>query len=392
MVARGAGSGRPRPVDCGEVTLKRRIADVWTLWQNGRSAKKQGYTFNMDRPRSRLPVFRGGKLRRIACLLVIVLIAAVATPVAFSQHAKPFTCAKCGEPITGTYFETNGAYYHSRCFLCAYCGEPVKGTYTTYHDKNYHTDCFENHVAKRCALCDGIIQGQYIMDFWGNAYHLSHQFETQPCDYCGRFIAPHITNGGVRYSDGRYICNVCHKSAVTDKNEAMLILAEVARYMSRFGMKVDLGELDVHVVGLKRMQEKSGKASYRLTGYTDFEENKSLFGLTSKRRIDVYLLYGMPRIDVVSTLAHELAHVWQFTAGRLNNDEAFAEGSCNYASFLVLQNYDGRSSEYLISNLVNDENMIYGEGFRRVKRFAETEGIDAWLDRLENRNRLPKGY
>ncbi len=331
-------------------------------------------------------------MRRNACILLIVLVAATALPAAYGQSQKPISCEKCGEPITGAYFETADAHYHSHCFLCEHCGSPVKGTYTTYRDKNYHTDCFQNHVAKRCALCDGVIQGEYMFDFWGNAYHLSHQYETHACEYCGRFIAPHTTKGGVHYSDGRYICNFCRESAVTDKNEAIIILAEVARHMNRFGMVVDLGEIELHVVGLKKMQQLSGRGSYRLTGFTDFEENKSLFGLTSSRRIDVYVLYGMPRTDAVSTLSHELAHVWQFTAGRLDNDEAFAEGSCNYASYLVLQKYRGRTAEYVAANLLDDENKIYGEGFRRVKRYAEAEGIDAWLERLKKSNKLPRSY
>jgi len=331
-------------------------------------------------------------LTRVVYILLFVLVAAVAMPAAHGQSQKPITCNKCGDPITGSYFETADAFYHSHCFLCAHCGKPVKGTYTTYRGDNYHTDCFESHVAKRCALCDGIIQGEYLFDFWGNAYHLSHQYETEACEYCGRFIAPHITKGGVRYSDGRYICNICHEAAVTEKSEALLIMAEVARHMDGFGMQVELGEIQLHMVGLKKMQQLSGKGSYRLTGFTDFEESKSLLGLSTSRRIDVYLLYGMPRADVVSTLSHELAHVWQFKAGRLDNDEAFAEGSCNYASYLVLQNYNGRAADYVVANLVDDESKIYGEGFRRVKRFAETEGADAWLKRLMKSNRLPRGY
>jgi hypothetical protein len=331
-------------------------------------------------------------LRRYAELALILLLVALVTPSAHAQSDQPPRCEKCGEPITGAYFETGGAFYHSECFLCARCGKPIQGTYTTYQGRNYHTDCFENHVAKRCALCDGIIQGEYLMDFWGNAYHLSHQYEAQACAYCGRLIAPQTTGGGVHYSDGRYICALCRKSAVTERSEAMLIMAEVARHMDLFGMKVDLGEVELHIVGLKKMRQLSDRGSSRLTGFTDFEERKSLLGFTSKRRIDVYLLYGMPRTEVVSTLSHELAHVWQFTAGRLNNDDAFSEGSCNYTSFLVLQNYRDRATDYVIANLVDDESPIYGEGFRRVKRFVEAEGVKAWLRRLESSDRLPNGY
>jgi len=324
----------------------------------------------------------------LLCALIVMVVAAVA----YGDQPEPFLCKKCGEVIDGGFFETNGERFHSRCFLCAHCEKPISGSYTTYKSGNYHTDCFEDDVAKRCTLCDGIIQGEYLIDYWGNAYHISHQRETKACDYCGRFVAPHVTGGGVRYSDDRVICNICRETAVTDKNGALLVMAEVARHMRRFGMDVDIGEVELHVVGLDKMQELSGKGSYRLTGFTDFEESKSLFGLTAHRRIDVFVLYGMPRMDVVSTLAHELGHVWQFSAGRLDNDRAFAEGSCNYASFLVLQNYHSQTSDYVAANLQSDRNKIYGEGFRRVRHYAETEGTDVWLDRLEHKNKLPRGF
>lgn len=331
-------------------------------------------------------------MKRVVFWLIMVVAVAAVVQSTYGGSRDEYVCKKCGERITGSYFESNGDYYHTECFSCQYCGRPIKGAYTTFKDKNYHTTCFESSVAKRCALCGGIILGEYLSDFWGNAYHPSHQNETKACDYCGRFIAPQTTGGGVCYSDGRYICAICRESAVTEKDEALKIMAEVARYLQLYGMKVELGEIELHVVGLEEMQNKSGKGSHRLTGFTDFEEHKRFFGISANRRIDVYLLYGIPRIDVVSTLAHELGHVWQFAAGRLNNDPAFAEGSCNYAAYLALQHYEGKTAEYAVANLLSDENEIYGDGFRRVKRFAESEGINIWLERLRTKDDLPDGY
>jgi hypothetical protein len=46
----------------------------------------------------------------------------------------------------------------------------------------------------------------------------------------------------------------------------------------------------------------------------------------------------------------------------------------------------------VIANLVEDDNKIYGEGFRRVKRYAESEGLDAWLNRLKKKDHLPREY
>lgn len=331
-------------------------------------------------------------MKRVVFWLIFVMVIATGFSRPYAVPEEQYVCKRCGDPITGSYFETGGDYFHSGCFFCHYCEREIKGAYTTFQGNNYHTTCFENSVAKRCALCNGVIQGEYLYDFWGNEYHLSHQKEAQACGYCGRFIAPHTTGGGIRYSDGRHICNICRESAVKEKSDALKVMAEVARYLQRYGMNFELGEIELHIVGLQTMQDKSGKGSHRLTGFTDFEEHKSLLGIGAKRRIDVYLLYGMPRIEVVSTLAHELGHVWQFAAGRLENDAAFSEGSCNYAAYLVLQHYQGKTAEYTVANLLNDENEVYGDGFRRVKHYAETEGINAWLERLRTEYDLPGGY
>lgn len=324
--------------------------------------------------------------------VMVITLAVVFAAVAVVSAETELTCKKCGGKITGTYFETNGEYYHPHHFTCGHCNDPIKGEYTVYHGRNYHTDCFNKNVALRCALCDHIIEGKHLVDFWGNPYHLEHEKKAKACEYCSRYISALTTKGGVKYSDGRIICKICRATAVTSEDEAAAVMREVARHLGRIGINVDPGAVELHLVGLDKMQEKSGKQSHRLAGFTDFEETKYMLGMSAERRTDVYLLYGMPRVEAVSTLAHELMHVWQFLAGRLNNDRALAEGSCNYAAYLVLQNYASKHTEYIVFNLKNDKDKIYGEGFRRVKHFAEKQGIPAWLELLKSKNRLPKGY
>jgi hypothetical protein len=128
-----------------------------------------------------------------------------------------------------------------------------------------------------------------------------------------------------------------------------------------------------------------------LRGFTDYHEERNLFGRTSKRQIDIYLLYGMPRVEMIGTLAHELTHVWQFLSGRLKNDPALSEGSCNFAAYWVLkQMAPGKEADFIIESMLRDDNEIYGEGFRRVKRYVEQNGISRWLVLLtEPDRRLP---
>jgi hypothetical protein len=100
----------------------------------------------------------------------------------------------------------------------------------------------------------------------------------------------------------------------------------------------------------------------------------------------------MPRVEMIGTLAHELTHVWQFLHGRLRSDRALSEGSCNFASYWVLrQMAPGEESDFIIESMLRDEDKIYGEGFRRVKRYVEQNGISGWLALMTDRDqRLPK--
>jgi hypothetical protein len=323
---------------------------------------------------------------------IVILCLAAVLAIAPPAEAGDRTCAKCGETIEGAYFETAGSFYHPEHFRCAHCGDPIKGAYTEYKDENYHTQCFRSSVALRCALCNDVIQGEYIQDFWGNAYHMRHRDEAPCCDSCSRFISPDVTGGGVRYDDGRYICSICHPTSVTNIDDIMEMIDEVARHMESLGMEVDYKGLNVHLIGQEQMKNLAGEHSSGLRGFTDYSHDWRIFRRAGNRKLNVYFLYGMPRMELISTIAHELTHIYQFNHRRFKNDRAFAEGSCNYAAFLVLGRYPGRESSFFRAAMQQETDPVYGEGLRRVKRFAEAEGMATWLTRLRKKKDLPKGY
>ena len=316
-------------------------------------------------------------------LLVAICTLLVALPAA--GGGKERVCQECGEVIESAYFETGGAYYHPEHFACAHCDRPIKGTYTIYKDRNYHTRCFERHAALRCRVCDGIIRGKYILDHWGNAYHPEHNGELPRCDFCGRFVVGSLSHNQHKFFDGRYLCGICSPRAVTSLEEAHELMDEVAESLARFGIVVATYEIELHLMSKDGLQEYSGHG-HGTTGFTDYYVKKNLFGRTVEKRIRVNLLYGMPRTEMIGTLAHELTHVWQFSQGGLEQNPAFSEGSCNYATYLILRKIGGPEAEYIIETMLNDKDPIYGRGFREVKAFAEREGLSAWLELLTRRD------
>ncbi|MBP2681330.1 MAG: hypothetical protein H6Q78_1193 [Candidatus Krumholzibacteriota bacterium] len=330
------------------------------------------------------------KTRTRIAVLTIALCAALAAglpetgPRADAEKAR--VCTACGQVIRESYFETGGKFYHSRCFTCEYCKKPIDGAFTVYRGKNYHTPCFDDRVALRCAVCGGIVQGQYLLDYWGNAYHPRHKDDVLQCDFCQRFIVGGLADGMKRLHDGRSLCAKCAPSSVTNIREARSILVDAAEKLRSVGVGVDPGSIQLSLVGEEELARIADSRSNDTRGFTEYWVNKSLFGKVTAETVKIYLLFGMPRVQMASTAAHELMHVWQFRKGRLDQDAAVSEGSCNFASYLVLRKLGEPEAEFVIDGMLRDPDPVYGEGFRRVKAYTEEKGVAPWLRLLKEKN------
>jgi hypothetical protein len=307
------------------------------------------------------------------------------------------TCAYCEEPTEeDTFVDYEGKDYHRSCFRkyivpCAFCGNQIRDeTYTTSKGKKYHSSCYEEFVALRCTLCREKIEGTYIAGYWGDTYHPSHKTDSPSCDFCGRFLRTPLEGGAVRYDDGRYLCGSCHASAVTTEKQVKDLAFEVSERLRRFGIDVDVDKISIQVVGAEKMGQINYYSQHKLTGSTTCREVVEAPGRTTYEYIQVYILYGMPRVQMTAVIAHELMHVWQLLNGRLKIYQTLAEGSCQYASYLVLEEIPGGMSEYVIHTITEDKDKVYSEGFRRVSRYVEANGISSWLTLLKNNDPLPK--
>jgi hypothetical protein len=321
-------------------------------------------------------------------LVILVCLLAAGSAVAQPSRETP-VCAVCGEKISGDYFETHGRFYHPGCFRCSQCGMPITGAYVTYRDKNYHPDCFEKHVALKCDVCGGVIKGRYLVNFWGNAYHPEHKGKILQCDFCNRLIVGPLVQGAVRLPDGRHLCGLCRPSAVTTLDAARRLLADVAGQLKNYGLEVDPGQIELCLIGQDSLRELSLGRSGDTKGFTDYTVKKNLFGRVRSESIKVYLLYGMPEVQMKSTIAHELCHVWQFNRGCLDQDHVLAEGSANFVSYLVLRRDGSQEAEFIIDNMMHDDDPAYGEGFRKVKKYVEENGLGKWRRLLEKRQKRP---
>jgi len=275
---------------------------------------------------------------------------------------------------------------------CAYCGASIEGEAIVSSGRSYHRSCWEKNVAVRCSLCGEILKGEYVKDAWGNRYHPSHRREMVACEYCGRFISETITHGGARYADGRSVCNICRRTAVEGAGEGRKLMVQAAARLAGIGLAVDPSRVRLELVDLTRMVEASGDRSRLRTGYTQYESVTSVGGTRRSESVTVYVLAGMPRLETIATLAHELTHVWLSREERLSTRPALAEGSCNYAAVRVLETYPGAESLFLTGKMKESTDEAYGEGLRRVIRYVDTNGVEAWLRLARSRDDFPPGF
>ncbi len=343
-------------------------------------------------------------------------------------HPEHFVCANCGKPIgTGEYFTKDGRFYDKACYVdlfslkCAWCGRTIEGPYTIHDSRNYHKECFIanvapkcawcgevitdstitsagkiyhnkcyfEHVALRCLLCDGTIEGEYMTSFRGGAWHKWHQGKVPECDMCGGFIDTSKPGTFRKFADNRYLCALCGESAITDVDEIKLLADTIAPILAGLGMVVNTEDLVFKLADKSDMLELGDRDKRDQRGYTDFRQYSSLFGLLKEQHLTVTLLDGMPRMECIKVLAHELTHVWLFSNGRSKTAPQLCEGSCNYVSLLVLRQYPGDESKFLIGKLDQDTDPVYGDGYRSVKAWVESVGVSKWVEYLKTQDKNP---
>jgi len=305
-------------------------------------------------------------------------------------HAEHFVCAYCSKPLgSSRYYTSSGLRYDSACFFseisarCAYCGRPVGNNWVTYEGRDYHEECYENAIALRCSFCRGIIHGNYLRDQWGNAYHEYHRSEPR-CQYCGRLFTE-ATNGGEKFSDGRSECGLCLETAVRKKSDAEAMLREVKTSLAGVGIEIDEDDLPLKLVGESELRGIHGqeKGDLELEGVTQWEKRSWLFGMVDRYDFDIYILHSLPRMHYYATVAHELMHVWLTLNAPFNQNSAMVEGTCNYASYLVLKQFGGSEAQRIIDQMLASTDPDYGEGFRQVKAQVELMTLPGWLEYLK---------
>lgn len=187
------------------------------------------------------------------------------------------------------------------------------------------------------------------------------------CDFCGIELV-----GGEYYvlADGRERCNQCDASAVRSVDQFREIFNDVLKNMGRFyGIAIKV-PVKIRMVDAKTIARHLGEKFVATPGM-----DARTVGFASPEKDGTYSLFienGSPRLATVSTIAHELTHIWQFrtwsekliekTYGKKRRLEIY-EGMAKWVEIqydIYLKEFAYAKRQEIITRCRDDE---YGRGF-----------------------------
>ena len=193
----------------------------------------------------------------------------------------------------------------------------------------------------------------------GSGIIVPEEKSTEICSYCGLPIS------GVDYyrlPDGRKRCTNCNRSLIKSLEELNRLFNDVLLNMELFfGAAIDV-PISVEMLEERKLKKKIGK------GLGNPPPNALILGVAVEKagKYTVYVENGIPRISLISTLAHELTHIWQYTHWKKYGAKMrliVYEGMAMWAEiqylYLIGENNVAKREECITENRKDE----YGAGF-----------------------------
>ena len=210
----------------------------------------------------------------------------------------------------------------------------------------------------KCDICGKVLSGMVVQDSWGNRAHARHNPEL--CDSCGRIMSRKTSAGSYQYDDGRFICGFCSDTAVERSWSASRLKRKILGELNRLGFRDIPKEVKLHIVdyGTLAHYTQSSNAKGATITQTRYEG-----GRRKEMRHDIYVLLGLPKVEFMAVVAHELLHVW-LNEHHFKWSPRYTEGFCNLGSFWIYENDKSDLAAYLKKHLSEFSDPTYGDGFR----------------------------
>ncbi|XP_020170910.1 protein DA1-related 1 [Aegilops tauschii subsp. strangulata] len=377
------------------------------------------------------------------------------------QHVLPSsgfrTCAGCRKPIGhGRFLSCMDEVWHPQCFKCYACNKPISEyEFAMHEDQPYHKSCYKDFFHPKCDVCknfiptnkNGLIEYR-AHPFWMQKYCPSHEDDGTPrCCSCERMEPTDIKY--ITLDDGRKLCLECLTSATMDSPECQHLYMDIQEFFEGLNMKV---EQQVPLLLVERQAlnealeaEKSGHHLPETRGLCLSEEqivrtilkrptigpgNRIMDMITGPyklvRRCEVtaiLILYGLPRLQTGSILAHEMMHAYLRLKGYRSLSPQVEEGICQVLSHLWLESeiiagasgnaasssassssssaaptsskkgakteFEKKLGAFIKNQIETDSSVEYGDGFRAGIQAVEQYGLRSTLDHMRLTGSFP---
>lgn len=300
-------------------------------------------------------------------------------------------CAKCGQAITGQYVTAQGKPWHPEHFACAADGRPLNGA--SYYEQDGKVWCEKHYwekFGKRCVIGGEILKGHHLVNLWGQTYCAEHQKGVPECYSCGRPIAKLSTGGGVKYGDGRTICNLCKKTAIDGVSAGQKALDAVRAEMERWGLSLGGSKTPLQLVDQPTLNANSTKGYSRQPSGMANSRTRSVNGRVTERWIEsIMVLHGLPREHFEDIAAHELMHAYLLLNAYPELAPQVEEGLCRLAEHIWLTRQNTEAARIRLENFEVDKDPIYGEGYRLARVAYEKHGLAKVLAYVRKNSKLP---
>ena len=177
---------------------------------------------------------------------------------------------------------------------------------------------------------------------------------------------------------------LCHKTAVETPDKGKKILQIVHDELELLGIKISPFKPEFYLIDRSRLKSMAGQSEKQ--GFARYQR-ETVNGQLKSFKLQIYILKGLPESSFITACAHELMHVWFYSRNITDLSPRLEEGSCNFASYLLLKKKKDPESAYRIRELMEDNSPVYGKGFQRVLKMAEAKGSAYWLAYIQNHKR-----
>ncbi len=248
---------------------------------------------------------------------------------------------------------------------CGACNQPVTTRSKKVGKSSYHLACFQ------CAACSKSFRGgdRFQLDQWGTLAHVTHVTQMFDCGSCGRLFPRRGASRDQIYPDNRVACRVCRDDAILDLEELKSLRNEVTVILESVGIARPGGAVELKLVSKRELDNEAKRIHVggNLKGLTvsRFRTVSSKKGSETTFFHAVYVLFGLPKSEIRSVIAHELMHVW-LNERQVEAPADVIEGFCNLGSDHVLRQDTTRVAWILMDNMKTNPSPAYGGGYRKM--------------------------